>query len=298
MPVTTIRTGEEEAVPSVATLLDDYAPHKIPNTPKGIFRGHRGNVKCVAYISEYANYMASGSSDNMVRIWNTETQECVGVLEGHKSRVWDLCVDKSGTTLFSASGDRTVKVWDIRDVHKPECLTTIGDTNGDIYSVALTPHESHIVLAGYDKNIRLYDRKTCQIVQTFAGHELSVAKAVCNPLGNLVISGSKDHSIRFWDILSGTCVNKVRTHLGEVTSVAINDASTMLLSSSKDNSNRLWDLRSLKPYLKLKGHQNTSKNFIRRQFCKDILGCWWERGWTGLCVGSGYRGFGPAFRRP
>lgn len=40
----------------------------------------------------------------------------------------------------------------------------------------------------------------------------------------------------------------------------------MLLSSSKDNSNRLWDMRSNKPVRKFKGHQNTSKNFIRSAF--------------------------------
>ncbi|KAJ1672862.1 hypothetical protein EV182_006342, partial [Spiromyces aspiralis] len=190
---------------------------------------------------------------------------------GHKSRVWDLCADRPGATLFSASGDRTVRVWDIRDVRNPQCTSVIEGCGGDVYSVALTPYESHLVAGGYDRTIRLYDRATGRVVQTFAGHELSVTKAVCNPLGNLVVSGAKDHTIRFWDILSGTCVNKVQTHLGEVTSVAINEASTQLLSSSKDNSNRLWDLRTLKQHRKLKGHQNTSKNFIRSRFAKSSL---------------------------
>lgn len=39
-----------------------------------------------------------------------------------------------------------------------------------------------------------------------------------------------------------------------------------MLSSSKDNSNRLWDLRLGKPLRRFKGHQNTSKNFIRSAF--------------------------------
>jgi WD40 repeat protein len=45
----------------------------------------------------------------------------------------------------------------------------------------------------------------------------------------------------------------------------MNTTGTLLLSSAKDNSNRLWDLRMMKPHLRLtlKGHQNTSKNFIR-----------------------------------
>ncbi|KAJ1952879.1 hypothetical protein EC988_003316 [Linderina pennispora] len=48
-------------------------------------------------------------------------------------------------------------------------------------------------------------------------------------------------------------------------------SGTLLLSSSKDNSNRLWDLRTLKRLRRYKGHQNTSKNFIRAGFLGESL---------------------------
>ncbi|KAJ2470704.1 hypothetical protein GGI02_002750 [Coemansia sp. RSA 2322] len=98
-------------------------------------------------------------------------------------------------------------------------------------------------MAGYNCKIRLYDRVTGWMVQT----------------------------IRFWDMMSGSCVKSLRSHLGEVTSVATSDSGMLLLSSSKDNSNRLWDLRSLKRLCCHKGHQNTSKNFIRSGFVGDSL---------------------------
>ncbi|KAJ2813786.1 hypothetical protein H4S07_000406 [Coemansia furcata] len=261
-----------EAVPLVPSLLTDYAPVVVPNAEQGAFAGHLGNVKCTAYVGPYAQLLASGSSDNTVRIWDTDSAECLAVLRGHTSRIWDICVDRAGSTLFSASGDGSVKVWDIRDLHKPQCLHTItADDGGDIYSVSLNPLESHIIMAGYDRKIRLYDRVTGRVVQTFHGHDLSVAQAIANPLGNLIISGSKDQTIRFWDMMSGSCVKSLRSHLGEVTSVATSDSGMLLLSSSKDNSNRLWDLRSLKRLCRYKGHQNTSKNFIRSGFVGDSL---------------------------
>ncbi|KAI9506525.1 WD40-repeat-containing domain protein [Coemansia spiralis] len=255
-----------ESIPSVPSLLSDYTPVVVPNTEQQSFIGHLGNVKCTEYVGPYGNFVASGSSDNTIRIWDTESAECLATLRGHTSRIWDICVDSMGTTLISASGDCTVKIWDISDLHKPQCTATIatdnidnsgnpGNSGGDIYSVSLNSLESHIIMAGYDRTIRLYDR-------TFHGHDLSVAQAVANPLGNLIISGSKDQTIRFWDIISGTCVKSLRSHLGEVTSVATSDS---------DNSNRLWDLRSLKRLRRYKGHQNTSKNFIRSGFIGDSL---------------------------
>jgi len=44
-----------------------------------------------------------------------------------------------------------------------------------------------------------------------------------------------------------------------------------MISCSKDNSNRLWDVRMIRPVRRFRGHQNTSKNFIRASFLNDSL---------------------------
>lgn len=142
---------------------------------------------------------------------------------------------------------------------------------GDVYSVRWHPGGSHIVTGGYDKIVRLFDVTTEQIIKTFTGHQLSVSKVIFNPLGNLIISGSKDSTIKFWDIVSGVCIKTITSHLGEVTNVEVNSNGTLLLSSSKDNSNRLWDIRMLRPIRKFRGHQNTSKNFVRAGFAGDSI---------------------------
>ncbi len=93
-----------------------------------------------------------------------------------------------------------------------------------------------------------------------------MSRAVFNQHGNLVVSGSKDGTVKFWDILSGACVKTLQQHLGEVTSVAISADGAKLLTASKDNSNRLWELRTGRLLQRFKGHQNTSKNFVRAEF--------------------------------
>lgn len=74
------------------------------------FVGHTGNVKCVDFVGEDGKWIASGSSDNTVRIWDLESAQILSVLEGHTSRVWDVASNKSGARVASASGDGTVKV--------------------------------------------------------------------------------------------------------------------------------------------------------------------------------------------
>jgi COMPASS component SWD3 len=129
--------------------------------------------------------------------------------------------------------------------------------------------QNYVVTGGYDKTVRLWDARTGALLRTFIGHNSAVSRVIFNPLGNLVISGSKDYTIKFWDLVSGVCVKTYSSHFGEVTSVEMNKAGSLLLSGSKDNSNRLWDVRLARPIRRFKGHQNTSKNFVRASFGPD-----------------------------
>lgn len=254
--------------PVITGLLHDYTGFIVPNSVAHTMRGHRKNVKSVRFVGEEGRKLVSGSSDNTVRLWNSNTGRCEGVLEGHRSRVWDVDSTRSGSHVASASGDSTVKVW---NVETGQCRTSLHAGVGDVYSCRFHPDERHIVSSGYDKLVRMYDIETGTIVKTFTGHQLGVSSAIFNPLGNLIVTASKDTTIRFWDVVSGLCIRTINGHLGEVTSVEINENGSLLLSSSKDNSNRLWDIRMLRPLKRFKGHQNTSKNFIRSSFAHTSL---------------------------
>ncbi|KAJ3196340.1 hypothetical protein HK101_009256 [Irineochytrium annulatum] len=256
--------------PRITTLLQDYASVIIPNAVRNTYFGHKGNVKCVDFVGEQGLSVISGSSDNICRIWDTETAECQGVLEGHSSRIWDVASNKAGTTVATASGDGVVKLWDVKSAKMP-CTTTLAGSTGDVYSVKFHPGGEHLATGGYDKIVRFYDIERGIVIKTFTGHQAAVTRIIFSPLGNLIVSGSKDNTIKFWDIVSGLCIKTISSHLGEVTSVEMSANGLHLLSSSKDNSNRLWDVRSTRMMRRFKGHQNTSKNFIRAGFAGDSL---------------------------
>jgi hypothetical protein len=59
---------------------------------------------------EQTVWLASGSSDNTIKIWDCVTGACCATMQGHQSRVWDLSATKQSNLLASASGDGTVKV--------------------------------------------------------------------------------------------------------------------------------------------------------------------------------------------
>lgn len=284
-----------KAPPRIGTLLEDYECVVIPNKLQRQLVAHTGNVKCVTFVGEEGSTLASGSSDNTVRMWDTKSGTCESVLRGHRSRVWDLSATANGVLVASASGDGSVRIWDssqlqdMRDtqewpvkkdgewVGRPGvngetrggegvCRAALHGHASDVYAVQLHARGNAVASGGYDRVVRLYDTETQTLLKSFAGHKSSIGSVAFNGRGNLIVTGSKDSSIKFWDVVSGLCVRSVSAHLGEVTSVEINESGSLMVSSSKDNSNRLWDIRLTKAVKRFKGHQNTSKNFVRSGF--------------------------------
>jgi COMPASS component SWD3 len=96
--------------PRISSLLQDFTPLIVPNAVKTVFNGHTKNVKCASFLGKDGIKMMTGGSDYDCRVWKTETGECLGILSGHTSRIWDISSSMDGSIAVSASGDATIKV--------------------------------------------------------------------------------------------------------------------------------------------------------------------------------------------
>jgi WD40 repeat protein len=82
-------------------------------------------------FSHDSRFIASTSSDNIVRIWDAWTGEQKTLLEGHLDTVSSLRFSSDGKSLASGSHDGTVRIWDTRGtsdllVEKKDAVTQGG----------------------------------------------------------------------------------------------------------------------------------------------------------------------------
>lgn len=69
-----------------------------------------GHIQSVRSFAVHGDIIASGSYDSDGRVWSLETKECLHVLKGHESQVYSTAFD--GTRIVMGSLDKTARVWD------------------------------------------------------------------------------------------------------------------------------------------------------------------------------------------
>ena len=171
-------------------------PHNIPanwSTCKQVLEGHCDGVKSVAFSPD-GTQIASGSRDETVRVWDTETGVCRHILEGHHYWVSSVAFSPDGAQIASASWDKTIRVW---RTSTGVCSKILEGHTRAVTSVAFSPDGTCIASASDDSTVRIWraDNGACE--KTLKGHS-KVTSVAFSPDGTQLAWSSTDGTIRIW----------------------------------------------------------------------------------------------------
>ncbi|MEH2282559.1 MAG: hypothetical protein V7K90_14730 [Nostoc sp.] len=99
--------------------------------------GHSSGVFSVAFSSN-GQTLASGSSDNTIKLWDVRKGNLLQTLTGHSYSVHSVAFSPDGQTLASGSGDKTIKIWQLT------ISTTTGNSSAiSVNSISTTTNTSN-----------------------------------------------------------------------------------------------------------------------------------------------------------
>uniref|UniRef100_A0A6S9SZY3 CDC20/Fizzy WD40 domain-containing protein n=1 Tax=Chrysotila carterae TaxID=13221 RepID=A0A6S9SZY3_CHRCT len=224
-------------------------------------QGEQTHVTSLSWVQE-GNYMAVGTSDHKVQIWDVERLKQVRCMSGHRARVSSL--SWNGPVLSSGGRDSMVIHHDVRVAeHK------IGTLRGHVQEVCglkWSPSGNQLASGGNDNILNIWDDRytsssnsVCdQPLFRLDQHQAAVkALAWCPWQRHLLASGggTADRMIRFWNANTGACLNAVDTH-SQVCALQWAKHDKELVSSHGYSHNQLilWKYPSMVKVAELTGH--------------------------------------------
>ena len=253
----------------------DYTRWNLPEGAKA--RLGKGWINEIAYSPD-GRLLAVGSS---IGIWfyDADTGEELNIILGHTQSV---SFSSDSRTLVSSSGDKTVRLWDVKtgkplktltghtsnfkhvsfspnnhilasigrykdeirlwDVETGKHLKTLTGHKGWVNNVAFSLNGRLIASGGLDGTVRVWDVKTGKNIKTFTAY--SPDNITFSPNGRLIAMNYYHHSARVWDVKTGKNIKTFMEHTRRVTSVSFSGNSSFIVSGGDDRIMQVWDIET------------------------------------------------------
>ena len=204
------------------------------------FSAHTDWVKSIAISPiEETGYIASGSFDSTIKLWNLKNGQPQGSLDYHDRGIFAVAIAPDGKTLASTSWDKTIKLWELPS---GDLVDTLTGHSGSVRS-ALFAHDGRTLIScSFDETIKLWDVNRGQLIKTLSNYSSAVYSLALHPNGKTLATGNSDGTISFWNLETNLEIAIRTGSLDVVEALIITPNGRTMISGNGDGSIQVWDL--------------------------------------------------------
>lgn len=248
-------------------------PEISPGATLENYRGHTQAVDSVTW-SPNGEYIASGSADKTIQVWNAQTGKLLTTYNGHSGSIYSVTWSPDGSKVLSIAWDNTVQEWNAKT---GELLSEYKGNPGTGYVAAFVPAGSKYTASGFDyklnsvhvgnyKNgasgglnqiaispdgskvavglndsIQVVDYDTTKVLLSYNGHSGLTNALTWSPDNRKIAAGS-DNTVLVLDVATGELIIKYAEHSNTVETLAWSPNGKYIASGSYDKTVRVWEV--------------------------------------------------------
>ena len=229
---------------------------KILNIPPG--EGHTDWIRTLTF-SPNGCFLATGSEDKTVRLWNLSKGHEVSFPGRHVDWVNALSFSSDSRLLASGSEDGQIKLWDawnvftrvanseVLKISMDSEVSIIGRHENGISALGFSSDNCLLASGGQNGTIQLWNVPSNLMFSTLVGHtgQIYALAFLCND--RILASGGGDNTIRLWNTSTGQELAVITGHTAPVRTLVFLSDSRILASGGNDGTIFLWDWDRIVP---------------------------------------------------
>ncbi|MDJ1168031.1 hypothetical protein PMG71_01160 [Roseofilum sp. BLCC_M154] len=151
-------------------------------------------------ISPTGDFVASGSEEAIVNVWDLRAQKVVRSLHSHTAKINAVVFSPNGRTVVSGSRDKTIKIWNLAMVRLKMTIYT----DREIHSLAVSPHGQTFASGNEEGKVEIWNLNTGKKHREFNTPIQGKVEVTYSEDGNLLATRYADREIvHFWNPLTG-----------------------------------------------------------------------------------------------
>ncbi|KAG6935610.1 zinc finger protein 106, partial [Chelydra serpentina] len=253
-----INRSVAETLPSISPMRCSKNSSEVSSEPgedeeptEGSFEGHQAAVNA---IQIFGSVLFTCSADKTVRAYNLVNRKCVGVFEGHTSKVNCLLVTQTNgknAALYTGSSDHTINCYNIKT---RECMEQF-----KVEDRVLCLHSRwRILYAGLaNGNVVTFTIKNNKQIDTFECHgprAVSCLATAQEGARKLLVVGSYDCTISVRDARNGLLLRTLEGHSKTILCMKV--VNDLVFSGSSDQSVHAHNIHTGELVRIYKGHNH------------------------------------------
>lgn len=222
-------------------------------------------ISSVSWTKE-GSFLAIGTSDSKVQLWDVENQKRLRSMAGHSARVGSLSWNDHILSSGSRSGHIHHHDVRVEDHH----LFTLAGHSQEVCGLKWSTDGRYLASGGNDNLVYVWPgvqgsgSNESQALHCWSEHQAAVKALAWCPWQSAILAsggGTSDRHIRIWNVNSGSCVSSLDTQ-SQVSSLVFSPNYKELVSGHgyAHNSIVIWKYPSLTKVAELMGHRERVLN--------------------------------------